>query len=1087
MEESMRKFLVLILFVIVMAGTLSAETRILRSPDIHGDKIVFVYANDLWLAEEEGGTARRLTTSDGAETNPHFSPDGNWVAFTGQYDGNSDVYLVPVTGGEPKRLTWHPYDDNVRGWTNDGKAVIFASTRKSVPIRFPQFFKIAVTGGFPEQLPIPRIAEGKLSPDGEKMVYQKIEPWESEFRNYRGGQVDPIRIIDLDSYEEEKLPFNGANDQNPVWIKDKIYFLSDEDYTMNIYEYDLQTKGRQQVTFFKTFDCKRLEADNSRLIFENGGYLHTFTPGDESPEKLEITVTGDFPWARTHWENVGDKINNFALSPTGKRALFEARGDIFTVPAEKGDIRNLTRSSGAADRSPAWSPDGDKIAWFSDQSGEYRLVITDQFGVNRKSYELVDPGFYYSLTWSPDGEYLSYTDEGRNLYIFDLDKGKAAYIDNEGYANPGRTIYPEWSPDSKWIAYTRQLENQYNAIFLYSVEKEKSFQITDNMADCKSPAWDASGKYIYFLSSTNYGLNVGWLDMSSFERPVERNIYAVILSDEEDSPYLPESDEEKIEKEKATQDEEDKKEEEVVNVDVDLENIGDRIIALDVPAANYRNLQAGPEGKVYFMREPGPTSSLNPENNATPLLYYDINEKKSGEVIDALKDYCFSHDKQKMLITKGTNNWAICDAGESVDFGDGKISTAEMSMKLEPHKEWRQIFREAWRYQRDYFYVENVHGLDLDWAYDTYSQWLPHVRHRSDLNYILDILGGETSVGHSFTGGGDMPDIERVPVGLLGADLKIENGYYRIQKIYTDETWNPNLKAPLARPGLKIGEGDYILEVNRRKVFADQNIYSFFDKTADKQTVLNISSTPNEKDSREVIVKPVSYDGNLRTRNWVESNRRKVDEISNGKLAYVWLPNTSTAGYNYFNRYYFAQMHKKGAVIDERFNGGGSIADYIVDLMSRELLGFFNNPIGDKAPFRAPNAAIFGPKVMIINESAGSGGDMLPYMFKKRNIGPLVGTRTWGGLVGIWDVPSLIDNGYMTAPRGGFYNTDGEWDVENKGIKPDIKVEMTPKLVNKGHDPQLETAVKTALELLKTQEVKILPQPKDPVKVKRAK
>ncbi len=520
---------------------------------------------------------------------------------------------------------------------------------------------------------------------------------------------------------------------------------------------------------------------------------------------------------------------------------------------------------------------------------------------------------------------------------------------------------------------------------------------------------------------------------------------------------------------------------------MDLENIGDRIIALDVPAANYRNLQAGPEGKVYFMREPGPTSSLNPENNATPLLYYDINEKKSGEVIDGLKDYCFSHDKQKMLITKGKNNWGICDAGESVDFGDGKINTAGMSMKVEPHKEWRQIFREAWRYQRDYFYVENVHGLDLDWAYDTYSQWLPHVRHRSDLNYILDILGGETSVGHSFTGGGDMPDIEQVPVGLLGADLKIEDGYYRIQKIYTDETWNPNLKAPLARPGLKIGEGDYILEVNHRKVFADQNIYSFFDKTADKQTVMKISSTPNEKDSREVVVKPVSYDGNLRTRTWVEDNRRKVDEMSNGKLAYVWLPNTSTAGYSYFNRYYFAQMHKKGAVIDERFNGGGSIADYIVDLMSRELLGFFNNPIGDKKPFRAPNAAIFGPKVMIINESAGSGGDMLPYMFKKRNIGPLVGTRTWGGLVGIWDVPSLIDNGYMTAPRGGFYNTDGEWDVENKGIKPDIKVEMTPKLVNKGHDPQLETAVKTALELLETQEVKILPQPEDPVKVKRAK
>ncbi len=1077
----MRQKFLLIAILVLMPWTLKAETRLLRQPDIHGEKIVFVYANDLWLSNG-GESPKRLTTSKGQETHPHFSPDGKWIAFTGQYDGNTDVYLIPVIGGRPRRLTYHPGADNVRAWTRDSQYIVFASGRESVPIAYPKFFKISIEGGFPKALPIPRIEEGKFSPDNSKMAYQKIMPWESEFRNYRGGQVNPIRIIDLKNYEVDKIPFNGANDINPVWINETIYFLSDQDFTMNIYAYDTKTKERKQVTFFKTFDCKHLEGDSDNLIFENSGYLYTFTPGDKEPEKLSINIIGDFPWARVHWEKVGGQINTFHISPTGKRAVFEARGEIFTVPAENGDIRNLTSTSGFADRNPAWSPEGDKIAYFSDRSGEYQLVIADQFGNNKSYYDLEDPTFYYTPVWSPDGNFLSFSDEGRNLYLFDIEKEKQIYIDCEGYANPERTIYPEWSSDSKWIAYTRQLDNQYNAIFIYSVEQNKSYQITNSMADCKSPAWDKLGKYIYFLSSTNYGLNVGWLDMTSMKRPLYRNIYAVMLSDETSSPLLPKSDDETENKKT-----DEKEEKEIKTIDVDINNIQERIVALDIDAANYQALKAGQEDKIYYLKKPGPTSALNPANSAIPLYCYDISKQESKKIDDDVQNYTISSDKSKILIQKGRNNWAICDLNGSVDFNAGKISTAAMVMKLDPHKEWEQIFREAWRFQRDYFYVENVHGLDLDWAYDTYSKWLPHVRHRSDLNYILDILGGETAVGHSFNGGGDYPDVDRVPLGLLGADFILDDGYYRIKNIYSGESWNPDIKAPLSQPGIDVEAGDYILAVNHQPLTADENIFKYFAQTAGKQVVITINDAPKKATGRDITVVPVANEQQLRTQNWIENNRRKVDELSDGKLAYVWLPNTAGGGYRNFNRYYFAQMDKKGAIIDERFNSGGSIADYIVDLMSRDLLGFFNNPIGAKKPFRAPNAAIFGPKVLIINESAGSGGDMLPYMFRKKKIGPMVGTRTWGGLVGIWDVPALIDGGYMTAPRGGFYNTDGEWAVENEGVKPDVVVEQTPKAVNNGKDPQLEAAVEKAMELLKKEEVKILSQPEDPVRVKRAK
>jgi tricorn protease len=1094
------------------------EARLLRNPAVSQTAIAFVYANDIWLCGLHGGPARRLTTFAGAETEPHFSPDGSQIAFSGEYDGNVDVYAVSVQGGQPKRLTWHPADDEVRGWSRDGKSVLFTSGRDNAPDDYPKFWQISVKGGLPTPLPMPRAAEGHHSPDGKKFVYQKIRQWEQEWRNYRGGQNNPIRIIDLQTLAAVKLPWDGANDNSPVWLDKSIYFLSDRDQTMNVWSYSLPDKKLQQITFFSEFDCKHLEAGGGRLIFENGGWLHLLDPADGQPEKLAITVQGDFPLARPRWEYVGSQIARWDLSPTGQRAVFEARGDIFTVPAEKGDVRNLTASSGVADRNPAWSPDGKLISWFSDEGGEYQLVLADQYGKNKRKIKLKDPTFFYTPAWSPDSRKLSFSDADRNLWLLDLKSEKARLIANEGFTHPEQVIAPVWSPDSQWIAYVKRLKNQYKAVFLYSLAQDKSFQLTDGLSDCLSPAWDAGGKYLYFLASTNFGLNVSWLDMSSQDRlPVRRAIYLAVLAADEPSPLLPESDEEnktdndaakdkkeEVSKEKKTEKgtkdkksgkakkksengpEEDlpEEEEKPVAVKIDLQGIDQRIVALDLPQGDYRQLSAGKE-KTIFYTEWSECQDKSKSIGLT-LRRFTLGDKEPTDFLKNINRYTLSADRKKILYRKDWSDWAIAAADGPSEPSEGGINTIGMKMKVIPKQEWRQIFREAWRFERDYFYVDNVHGLDLDWAWHAYAPWVEHVRHRADLNCILALLGGETSVGHAFTGGGDLPFPGYTPVGLLGADFSIEADRYRLEKIYKGENWNPHLRAPLSGPGIDVQEGDFLLAVNGVELDSSMNPWSLFEETSDRQTVLTLNDKPVMKGSRDVTVVPTFSDFSLRLKSWIEGNRKKVEELSGGRLAYLWLPNTGFGGYNAFNRYYFAQQDKQGAIIDERFNHGGMIPDYIVDLLGRELLGFFNNAAGEHQPFTVPNAGIWGPKVMLINDAAGSGGDMLPYMFRAKKIGPLVGTRTWGGLVGIWGVPPLMDGGFLAVPRGGFYNLQGEWDVENKGVEPDFAVEQEPAAVSQGHDPQLEKAVEVALDLLKTQEVKILPQPPDPVRVQRA-
>ncbi len=1077
----MKKVLLFFITAWFFAGTLSASegTLLLREPTISETHIVFVYANDLWIVDRDGVEARRLTSNEGSESLPHFSPDGTLIAFTAQYDGNDDVYVVPAEGGQPRRLTWHPGQDRVMGWSPDGESILFVSGRDGVPTKESQFFTIHKDGGMPEKLPVPRAVSGQVSPDGRRIAYQEVSFSDPEWRNYRAGQAKPVWIMDLDDYSLIKTPqADGERHMDPVWLGNKVYFISERDYAANIWSFDIDSRVLNQETFHADFDVKNIGAGGGVLVYEQGGSLHILDPENGETEKLVINVRGDFHWSRTRWEDVSAAaLQNASLSPSGQRALFEYRGEVFTVPREHGDPRNITNSPGVADRFPAWSPDGSRVAWFSDEGGEYGLVIGSQDGMGEiRRIDLPEPSFFFRPEWSPDSRYIAYTDTHLNLYFVDVESGEVTHVDTDRYVRPERTMQPVWSPDSRWIAYAHTLESLFKAIILYNVETGERIQATDGMADAITPVWCQSGDYLYFMASTDYGPNTGWLDMSAYDSPVTRALYVMVLSKEGESPFLPISDEEDPGKEVNGQQGDDQEE---LTVRIDREGLMNRIVAVNIPARNYTGLLPGPGGFVFYFENV-------PNQQGLTLHRYNFSDRETESFLSPVNYAVTSHDRSSLLYRSGST-WGIVEAGGAGRSpGDGRLNAVNnIRMRIEPKEEWRQMFREGWRLQRDFLYVDNVHGAPWDDIYNWYRPWVEHVRHRSDLNYVIGIMGGEVAVGHSYIFGGDMPQVDRVPVGLLGADYKVENGHVRFSRIYTGEDWNPNLQAPLSAPGINVNEGDYLLEVNGVRVDGESNLFRYFEGTAGRQVRIRVNSRPSREGSRLVTVVPVSSENQLRMMSWVEDNRRRVDELSDGRLAYVYVPNTSGLGYQFFNRYYFSQQDREGVVIDERNNGGGSAADYMIDIMSRELFGYFNSRAADRRPFTTPMAGIWGPKVMIINERAGSGGDLLPYMFRKKDLGPLIGTTTWGGLVGIWDTPSFIDGGRMMAPRGGFFNTDGEWAVEAEGVDPDIEVEQIPEKVIMGHDPQLERAVEEALRLLEENPVELKPEPEPPVRYRR--
>jgi len=1069
------------------------ESRLLaHSPTLSKTQVVFAYGGYLWSVPREGGDARQLTTG-GHEGAPVFSPDGKWIAFTGQYDGNIDVFVIPAEGGEPKRLTWHPGADIADGWTPDGKKVLFHSNRESYA-DFDRVYTVPVEGGPAEVLPMWRGEAAWFSPDGGSIAYVPNEIWQTSWKRYRGGQSTPIYIVRLSDLALEKVPREDSNDKHPVWFGDTVYFLSDRSGPVTLFAYERKTRTVKQVIDNKGLDFKSLSAGPDALVYEQFGGIYIFNPSSGKSAKVDVRIAGDLPSTRPHYEKVADRIENAGISPSGARAVFEARGEIFTVPADKGDARNLTHTPRVAERDPAWSPDGKSIAFFSDESGEYELHIVDQSGLGAgKKINLGNPpSFFYAPLWSPDSKKIAYTDKRLNLWYVDLEKGMPVKVTTDRFDDPTSTMNESWSPDSKWLTYSKFLGNHLRTVFVYSLDAGKESQITDGISDARYPVFDKAGKWLLFAASTDVGLSSGWLDLSSFQHPILRNIYAAALKKGDPSPVEPQSDEEKTAEEKKDAGGEkakeadqgkagekgkegEKKKEEPAKVVIDLNGIGQRIVSLPMKAARYEGLDAGKAGTL-FLTEIVDVPRFGQPNPAT-VSKFDFTTRKTEPFLSGIRAFAVSANGEKVLYRQG-EGWFIAGTAAAPKQGDGALKLDGMETYVDPREEWNQMYHEVWRIERDFLYDPNLHGLNLAATEKKYSVYLKGLGGRADLNYLFDEMLGEITIGHMFIAGGDIPKPNQVRGGLLGADYTIENGRYRFARIYNGENWNPELRAPLTQPGVDVKVGDYLLEVEGRDVRPPAEVYSFFENTAGKQIKIRVGASPDGQDSRQVTVVPLGSEFALRNRAWEEDNRRKVDELSGGKLAYVHVPDTAVGGWLNFNRFYFAQVDKQGAVIDERYNHGGEVADYIIDMLKRPLRNCAVSREGEK--FCSPLAQIYGPKTMIINEMSGSGGDALPWMFREDKVGPLVGTRTWGGLVGIYGYPPLMDGGLVTAPRVAIYGLHGEWEVENHGIPPDVEVENDPASVAAGHDRQLERAVEVTMEALKNHAVVIPDHPPYP-------
>jgi tricorn protease len=1088
------------MFILCTWSAAAAQDRPLlaTNPTLSRTHIAFVYAGDLWTVPRGGGDAIRLTTGVGTETRPYFSPDGSTLAFSAEYDGNLDVYTIPAAGGVPRRVTHHPGADLVTGWTPDGTKVLFASSRISENARFSRLFTIAVNGVFPEPLPLPMGNEGAFSPDGSRVAYVPLPRAFNIWKRYRGGQVTPLWIATLADSSIERVPRTDSNDFNPMWTAadpGRVFFLSDREGPVTLYAYDTAAKKVSRLFENKGLDIKSASAGPDGIVYEQFGGLHVFDLKAGTSRRVPVRVSADLAGVRPRYEKAAARITNYAMSPSGARAIFEARGEILSVPAEKGDVRNLTNTPGSAERDPAWSPDGRWIAYFSDESGEYALHLRNQTGLGdvKKIALTVPPSFYYAPTWSPDSQKVAFYDKRMILWYVSIEKGAPVRID-ESLGGGAATMAPAWSPDSRWIAYAKMLKSWMRAVFVYSVDDSKSHQVTDGLSDARHPVFDASGKYLYFTASTNIGPTNSGLDMSAYPLLPTRSVYVAVLKKTDPSPLAPQSDEEKVTEEKAADadkkadatpaakpaaaDDKPAAKKEPPKVVIDLDGIGQRILALPVPERNIAGLAAG-KANILFIAEAPMTTRAMPASGPMALTIhkYDLDKRKLDKVIDGVSGFDISANGEKMLYRQ-QQNWFIASTAQPVKPGEGRLKTDDMEVRVDPVAEWNQMYREVWRLERDFFYDPNHHGLDLQATAKKYEPYLTSVAHRADLNYLFGEMLGELSVGHLYVSGGDTPDVKRVPGGLLGCDFAVENGRYRFARVFSGENWNPTQRAPLTQPGVNVQAGDYLLAVNGRALTATDNVFARLENTAGKSVLLKVGPNADGTNARDVTVVPVASESNLRYLAWIEGNRRKVETLSGGALAYVHLPDTAGGGFTNFNRYYFAQLDKSGAVIDERFNGGGSAADYIVDALKKPVMNYWAAREGMDAT--TPAGLLQGPKVMITNEFAGSGGDLMPWMFRRMKVGTLIGKRTWGGLVGIGGYPTLVDGGSVTAPHFGFYSPESQWEVENHGVAPDIDVDLEPAEWRKGRDTQLEKAVEVALAELKKNPPKKVTRPPFP-------
>jgi tricorn protease len=1078
---------IILLPLAVSSGIDTKDTKMLSQPAISETNIAFFYANDLWVADIDGTNVRRLTSVEGSESDPAFSPDGKFIAFSGEYDGNVDVYVVPVEGGVPKRLTWHPGPDIVRGFTPDGSAVIFVSMRNAFARGNFQLYTVSLDGGMPALIELPKVFRASYSPDGKHIAYNPLPEAFQQWKRYRGGTHSTIWIYSFSDQSVEKIPQpdGGCNDFIPIWMGNKIYFLSDRNGEFNLFAFDVDTKGIEQLTHHHDFPVLSVSAEGGKIIYEQAAQLHVFDLKSAQSQKLTIGVASDLLGVRPRYEKGFRYIRNADISPSGARASLEFRGEIVTVPAEKGDPRILTNTPGAHERSPAWSPDGKRIAYFSDESGEYELHLVSQDGKGEpEKFKIDGNGFYNTPVWSPDNQKISFVDNSWSLYWIDLKTGVVKKIGSEYMYGPEglRTISSVWSPDSKWIAYTLNTQAYIQKVYLYSIEQDKSFPVTDGLSEVINPVFDKSGKYLYFFASTDAGPVKHWFAMSNADMRMTSSIYLAVLKKDIPSPLAKESDEEKgtekekkEDEEKAEKEKPKKEEKKEPGFSVDFEGLNHRIVALPVPAGSYLNLQAGEEGQIYYL-ESLPDSPRFPGSEAK-LNMFDLKKRKTETLVAGVNGYKLSADNKKILYWT-RNTMGIASTGKPFKPGEGKINTEAIEVSIDPKAEWKQIFYEAWRVNRDYFYDPHMHGVNWEEMKKKYEVFLPHLSCRLDLNRLIQWMCSELAVGHHRTGGGDFLDEpKRVPGGLLGADYVIANGRYQFKQVYGGLNWNPELRSPLTEPGVDVKEGEYLLAVQGKELRPPTNLFSLFENTAEKIIEITVGPDPDGANARTVQVVPLRSEYALRNRNWVENNLKKVDEATNGRVAYVYVPNTTTLGHTYFKRYFFPQSHKDAIIIDERYNGGGQVADYYIDILRRPLTCYWNTRYGKD--IRTPSASILGPKVMLINELAGSGGDLLPWMFRKFKLGKLVGKRTWGGLVGVLGFPVLMDGGYVTAPNIAIWTEDG-FIVENVGVPPDIEVEELPADYMAGRDAQLEKAIEIILEELEKNPPKKPEQPPYP-------
>jgi tricorn protease len=1090
----MKKIFAAMMFLLMMAGVVTAqpETRLLRFPAIHGNQIVFTYAGDLYTVASGGGVARKLTNHEGFEMFPRFSHDGKWIAFTGQYDGNTEVYVIPSEGGVPRRLTFTATlgrddvsdrmgpNNLVMGWKHDDRHIVFRSRMHEFNDFKGQLYTVSLDGDIPEQLPLPYGGFCSYSPDDQKLVYNRIFREFRTWKRYRGGMTDDVWIYDFATKKTENITNNPAGDIEPMWSGNKIYFLSDRDSVkrMNLYVYDLTTKDTKQLTSFAEFDIKFSSLGDNAIVFENGGYIYKFDLATEKTEKVPVSIEDDLVGGRGGITNVSDNITNYEISPDGKRALFGGRGDIFTVPAKYGAVRNLTNTPGIHERNSKWSPNGKWIAYISDATGEDEIYIMPQDG-NGTPTQLTkgEDTYKYQPYWSPDSRKLLWADKKLRLRYVDIatktvkEVAKAEAWEFDEYG---------WSPDSKWITYTKPEVEMMNKIYIYSLEQEKSFEVTDGWYGSSSPVFSSDGKYLYFQSSRDFNptfsqteFDQAYLDMS--------RIYLVTLTKSTESPFKPKSDEvtikedkPKSEEDKGKKDEGNKeKKEPEVSVKVDVDGLKDRIVGLPIQASSYRNI-ASVGTTLYYIRQ-------GSKDEKPQFQMYDFGELKETN-LGEVDGYEISADLKKILVGKDHSFYIIDLPKAKIELKD-KLDLGGMEVRLDRRQEWKQIYNECWRQMREFFYAPNMNGVDWIAIRKKYEPLVDYVNHRADLTYILGEMIGELNSGHTYVGGGDLPKVKRIKMGLLGAQLErdAESKYYRIKKILKGENWDKETRSPLTDLGVNAKEGDYIIAVDGKPTSGMTNIYESLINTVDKQVRLKLNSQPEEKGSREVTVIPVGEEANLYYYNWVEKNIETVDKATGGKVGYVHVPDMGAHGLNEFVKYFYPQLRKKALIIDVRGNGGGFVSTLLVERLRREIA--MVSVARNTATSPNPSDMVYGPKVCLIDPFSASDGDIFPYRFKKYGLGKVIGERTWGGVIGIRGSLPLLDGGFLMKPEFAIYDADGKgWIVEGHGVDPDIVVDNDPAMEFSGVDEQLNKGIEVIMDELKTQEKTLPPVPDYPIK-----